>query len=31
VDVDDRYVYGCGMDYKEYFRGLPEIYAVNAP
>jgi hypoxanthine phosphoribosyltransferase len=28
LDVDDRYVFGCGMDYKEYFRGLPEIWAV---
>jgi hypoxanthine phosphoribosyltransferase len=28
LEVDDRYVFGCGMDYKEYFRGLPDIYAV---
>jgi hypoxanthine phosphoribosyltransferase len=28
LEVGDRYVFGCGMDYKEYFRGLPEIYAV---
>lgn len=27
LEVDDRYVFGCGMDYKEYFRGLPEIWA----
>ena len=29
LDVGDRYVFGCGMDYKEYFRGLPAIYAVT--
>jgi hypoxanthine phosphoribosyltransferase len=28
VDVPDRYVFGCGMDYKGYWRNLPEIYAV---
>jgi hypoxanthine phosphoribosyltransferase len=28
LEVGDHYVFGCGMDYKEYFRGLPEIYAV---
>lgn len=28
LDVDDRYVFGCGMDYHEQFRGLPAIYAV---
>ncbi len=27
--VEDRYVFGCGMDYKEYWRQLPEIYAVK--
>lgn len=27
--VDDRYVFGCGMDYKEYWRQLPAIYAVR--
>ena len=26
--VEDRYVFGCGMDYKEYWRQLPAIYAV---
>jgi hypoxanthine phosphoribosyltransferase len=31
LEVGDRYVFGCGMDYKEYFRGLPEIYAVAPP
>ncbi len=28
LDVEDRYVFGCGMDYREYFRGLPAIYAL---
>lgn len=28
LEVDDRYVFGCGMDYHEQFRGLPAIYAV---
>ena len=27
--VEDRYVFGCGMDYKEYWRQLPAIYAVK--
>lgn len=27
--VEDRYVFGFGMDYKEYWRNLPEVYAVN--
>jgi hypoxanthine phosphoribosyltransferase len=31
LEVDDRYVFGCGMDYKEYFRGLQGIYAVTPP
>ena len=30
LDVPDRYVFGCGMDYKEYWRQLPAIYAVRA-
>ncbi|SHG52425.1 hypoxanthine phosphoribosyltransferase [Hydrocarboniphaga daqingensis] len=29
VKVEDRYVFGCGMDYKEYWRQLPAIYAVK--
>lgn len=29
LEVDDRYVFGCGMDYKEYWRQLPAIYAVK--
>jgi hypoxanthine phosphoribosyltransferase len=27
VDVPDRYVFGCGMDYKGYWRNLTGIYA----
>ena len=29
LEVDDRYVFGCGMDYQGYFRNLPGIYALN--
>ncbi|MGH8442625.1 MAG: hypoxanthine-guanine phosphoribosyltransferase [Nevskiaceae bacterium] len=29
LHVEDRYVFGCGMDYKEYWRQLPAIYAVK--
>ena len=29
LQVGDRYVFGCGMDYKEYWRQLPAIYAVK--
>lgn len=29
LKVEDRYLFGCGMDYKEYFRNLFGIYAVN--
>ena len=29
VTVEDRYVFGCGMDYKNYWRQLPAIYAVK--
>lgn len=28
LNVPDRYVFGCGMDYKGYWRNLPQIYAV---
>lgn len=28
LQVDDHYVFGCGMDYKEYWRQLPGIHAV---
>lgn len=27
--VDDRYVFGCGMDYKGYLRNMSGIYAVK--
>lgn len=29
LDVPDRYVFGCGMDYKEYWRQLPALYAAR--
>ena len=29
LEVDDRYVFGCGMDYRGYFRNLPGIYALG--
>jgi hypoxanthine phosphoribosyltransferase len=29
LEVPDRYVFGCGMDYKEYWRQLPAIYAIR--
>jgi hypoxanthine phosphoribosyltransferase len=29
LEVADRYVFGVGMDYREYFRNLPAIYAVS--
>ncbi len=29
LTVEDRYVFGCGMDYKEHWRQLPAIYAVR--
>lgn len=29
LEVPDRYVFGCGMDYKEYWRQLPGIYAIS--
>ena len=28
LDVEDVYVFGCGMDYKGYWRGLPSLFAV---
>jgi hypoxanthine phosphoribosyltransferase len=28
ISVPDRYVFGCGMDYRGYWRNLPGIYAV---
>ena len=29
LTVDDRYVFGCGMDYKGYLRNIPGIHAVR--
>ena len=29
LEVEDKYVFGYGMDYKEYLRNAPGIYAVN--
>ncbi len=29
INVDDRYVYGCGMDFHGYLRHLPGIYAIK--
>jgi hypoxanthine phosphoribosyltransferase len=29
--VDDRFVFGCGMDYRGYWRELPAIYALAEP
>ena len=31
LEVEDVYVFGCGMDYKGYWRGLTGIYAVDSP
>jgi hypoxanthine phosphoribosyltransferase len=28
VDAEDRYLFGCGMDYAGFWRGLPDIYAL---
>ena len=29
IEIDDVYVFGCGMDYAGYWRGLPELYAIE--
>ena len=29
LSVPDKFIFGCGMDYKGFFRNLPAIYAVN--
>jgi len=31
MEIEDDYVFGCGMDYKGYWRGLNALYAVDAP
>lgn len=28
LKLDDRYLFGCGMDYRGYWRGLPALYAL---
>jgi hypoxanthine phosphoribosyltransferase len=30
IEVDDVYVFGCGMDYRGYWRDLPALYALGA-
>jgi hypoxanthine phosphoribosyltransferase len=29
VEVDDVYVFGCGMDYRGHWRGLPALYGLD--
>jgi hypoxanthine phosphoribosyltransferase len=29
LETDDHYLFGCGMDYRGFWRGLPEIYGVE--
>lgn len=29
LEAPDRYLFGCGMDYREYWRQLPAIYALR--
>lgn len=31
IDAGNEYLFGCGMDYKGYWRGLPALYAVTPP
>lgn len=28
-DIEDRFVVGYGLDYKEYYRGFPDIYSIE--
>jgi hypoxanthine phosphoribosyltransferase len=30
VEVEDVYLFGCGMDYRGYWRGLPALYALDS-
>jgi hypoxanthine phosphoribosyltransferase len=30
VEVDDVYLFGCGMDYRGYWRGLPALYSLGS-
>ncbi|RMH20233.1 MAG: hypoxanthine-guanine phosphoribosyltransferase [Gammaproteobacteria bacterium] len=29
LEAEDRYLFGCGMDYREYWRNAPGIYAIR--
>lgn len=29
LQVEDKYIFGCGMDYQGYWRNLPAIYALS--
>ena len=29
VETEDKYLFGFGLDYNEYLRNVPGIYAVN--
>jgi hypoxanthine phosphoribosyltransferase len=29
LEVDDHYIFGCGMDYRHHWRHLPEIWALT--
>jgi hypoxanthine phosphoribosyltransferase len=29
LELDDLYLFGCGMDYRGYWRGLPALYALD--
>ena len=31
LTAEDQYLFGCGMDYKGHWRGLPALYAVPGP
>jgi hypoxanthine phosphoribosyltransferase len=31
VTTEDKYLFGFGLDYEEYLRNIPGIYAVNTP
>jgi len=30
LKADDVYIFGCGMDYKGYWRGLPSLFALSS-
>lgn len=29
LETDDHYLFGCGMDYRGFWRGLPDVYGVE--